>query len=130
VVSAAAFGSALLPGGLRGLASAPRTAPASVAPADAAPFVGGWTVTAFSQRGPATFALSVKTDAGKIAATVGSDGQATVTVPDISVAGQSLALTYPTHYAGTPVPTVMTLTPDGQGLKAALATMHGQVGMS
>src|SRR3954452_21299381 len=130
VVSAAAFGFALLPGGMRGLASAPQTAPPSVAPADAAPFVGDWTVAAFSQMGPATFALSVKTDAGKIAATVGSDTQATVTVPDISVTGKSLVLKYTTDYGGTPVPTVMTLTPDGQGLKAALAMMDGQFEMS
>ena len=54
----------------------------------------------FSQMGPATFALSVKPDAGKLAATVGSDGQATVSVHDISVAGKSLVLKYHTDYAG------------------------------
>src|SRR5213080_3618456 len=48
VVSAGALGFALLPGGVRGLASAPQTASGSVAPAQAAPFVGVWTVTAYA----------------------------------------------------------------------------------
>ena len=129
VVSACALGFALLPGGVRGLASAPQTA-ASVAPAQAAPFVGDWTVTAFSQMGPATFALSVKSDAGKVAATVGPEGQAPVSVQEISVAGKSLVLKDSTDFQGTPIPTVMTLTPDGQGLKADLAMMDGQFEMS
>ena len=129
VVSAGALGFALLPGGVRGLASAPQTA-ASVAPAQAAPFVGDWTVTAFSQMGPSTFALSVKSDAGKVAATVGPEGQAPVSVQEISVAGKSLVLKYSTDFQGTPIPTVMTLTPDGQGLRADMAVMDGQYEMS
>ena len=81
VVSAGALGFALLPGGVRGLASAPQTASAPVAPAQAAPFVGDWTVTAFSQMGPATFRAVGEDRRGEAAATVGSDGQAAVTVP-------------------------------------------------
>src|SRR3954453_16680961 len=108
VVSAGALGFALLPGGVRGLASAPQTPATPVTPAQSAPFVGDWTVTAFSQMGPATFALSVKADAGKVSATVGSDTQATVTVPEISVTGKSLVLKYATDFQGTPIPTVMT----------------------
>src|SRR4051812_37136831 len=130
VVSAGALGFALLPGGVPGLASAPQTTSGAVAPAQSAPFVGDWTVTAFSQMGPATFALSVKTDAGKVTATVGSDTQSTVTVSEISMTGKSLVLKYATDYQGTPIPTVMTLTPEGQGIKADLALRDGKYEMS
>ncbi|MEN3336775.1 MAG: hypothetical protein V7647_451, partial [Acidobacteriota bacterium] len=132
VVTAGALAIAVLPVGVRGLASVPSgQAPARpVTAGDAAPFVGDWTVTAYSQMGPSIFTLSVKTDAGKVTATVGPDAQPPVTVTDIAVAGKSLVLRYATDYQGTPIPTVMTLTPDGQGLKAELALMDGQFEMS
>ena len=132
VVTAGALAVAVLPGGLRGLASVPsaQTAASSITPAQAAPFAGDWTVTAFSQMGPATFALSVKADAGKVTATVASEPQPPVSVTQIALAGKSLVLRYVTDYQGTPIPTVMTLTPDGQNLKADLALMDGQFEMS
>ena len=46
----------------------------------------------------ATFAVSVKTDGGKVSATISADGQPTVNVTDISVVANSLVLKYMTRH--------------------------------
>ena len=51
-------------------------------------------------------------------------------VTDISLAGNNLVLKYFSNMQGTPISTVMTLTPDGAGLRANMAVMDGQYQMS
>ena len=58
-------------------------APAS---ADVAPFVGDWLVAMSMQSIEVSLAVAVKTDGGKVSATISSAGQPTVNVTDISVA--------------------------------------------
>ena len=66
---------------------APRqAAAASITPEQVAPFVGDWAVTVGMNTFEATFAVAVKTDGGKVTATVSADGQPTVNVTDISMA--------------------------------------------
>ena len=110
---------------------APRqAAAASITPAQAAPFLGDWAVTVNMNTVEATFAVAVKADGGKVTATVSSAGQPTVSVADISLAGKSLVLKYSTAIQGNPVSTAMTLTPEGQGLRANMALMDGQYEMA
>jgi hypothetical protein len=76
----------------------------SVTPAQAALFVGDWTVMTTSQMGPATFAVSVKVDSGKVQATVSSDAQPAVNVTDISLVAKSLVLKYFIDYQARQFP--------------------------
>src|SRR5690242_8791902 len=94
-------------------------------PAQVAPFAGDWLVNVAMQAIESTFVLSVKTDGGKVTATIRSETQPTVTVSDLSMAGNSLVLKYTTEYGGNSIPTVMTLTPQGQGLRAQMSMMEG-----
>ena len=112
-------------------AQAPRpSAPTSITPEQVAPFLGDWAVTVNMNTFEATFAVAVKADSGKVTATVSSAGQPTVNVADISLAGKSLVLKYSTDIQGNPVSTAMTLTPEGQGLRANMALMDGQYEMA
>ena len=120
-------------GGSQAPGQGPRaaTAPASsITPEQAAPFVGNWLVTLAMGANNFSVAVAVTTDAGKVAATVTSDNQQTTNVTDISLAGKSLVLKYVTSMQGTPLSNVMTLTPDGAGMKANLAVMDGQYEMA
>ena len=92
--------------------------------AQIAPFVGDWLVTLAVMANEATFAVAVKNDGGKVSATIGADGQPTVNVTDISVVAKSLVLKYMTEAMGTPLPTVLTLTPvkESRTISASAAT--------
>ena len=82
--------------------------------------------------GEATLAVGVKADAGKVTATVSSDTQPTVNVTDISLSGKSLVLKYVSSMQGTPISTVLTLTPDAAGpaLRVNMAVTDGQYEMA
>jgi mono/diheme cytochrome c family protein/glucose/arabinose dehydrogenase len=112
-------------------AQAPRTAPAAPITAEqAAPFIGDWAVSVGMNTFEATFAVAVTADGGKVTATVSAASQPTINVSDVSIAGKSLVLRYSSDLQGSPVPTTMTLTPDGQGLRANMALMDGQFEMA
>ena len=113
-----------IPGAGQAAPQAARSA-SSITPEQAAPFIGDWLVSSCPwARRDATLAVSVKADAGKVTATVGSDTQPTVNVTDISLSGKSLLLKYITDMQGTPLSTAITLTPDG----ARPAREHGAHG--
>jgi hypothetical protein len=78
----------------------------------------------------AGFALAVKSEGGKPTATITADGQPTVNVTDISAVGNNLVLKYSMSIQGTPISSVLTLTPDGPGLRASMAIMDGQYEMA
>jgi mono/diheme cytochrome c family protein/glucose/arabinose dehydrogenase len=119
------------PAGIGASSQAPRSAAAAAVTAEqAAPFVGDWAVSVGMNTFEATFAVAVKADGGKVTATVSAAGQPTINVGDISLAGKSLVLRYSTDLQGSPVPTTMTLTPEGQGLRANMALMDGQFEMA
>ena len=95
-----------------------------------APFVGDWLVSLAMQSIEVSLAVVVKSDAGKVSATIGSQGQPTINVTDISMSANRLVLKYVTEAMGTALPTVLTLTPEGPGLRANMAIMDGQYQMS
>ena len=95
-----------------------------------APFVGDWLVSLSMQSIEVSLAVGVKSDAGKVSATISSQGQPTINVTDISMSANRLVLKYVTEAMGTALPTVLTLTPEGPGLRANMAIMDGQYEMS
>jgi hypothetical protein len=99
----------------QGSGQAPRQGsgqPTTATAAQIAPFVGDWLVTVQVMANDAIFAVSVKNDGGTPSATIRSDGQPTVNVTDITVAGNSLVLVYVAADGHADL-TVLTLTPDG-----------------
>jgi hypothetical protein len=103
---------------------------AAATPAQAAPFIGEWGVAVTSQMGPMTLKLSVKADDRAVRATVVSDTQPPVNVTNITLVNGSLLLRYASDYQGTPIPTVMTLTPRGQELAVHMSVLDGQFEMN
>src|SRR3954469_10096257 len=114
-------------------------APGQNAGAAAAPsFVGDWVVTVAMGATQSTSIVSVKNDAGKLTATVTPEGQAPVAVPSVAVTNGSLVLKYTLDYQGTPISSVMTLTPETTAgaagapgsARVQMAVMDGQYEMS
>ncbi|HYT74688.1 MAG TPA: c-type cytochrome, partial [Vicinamibacterales bacterium] len=130
VAVAAALGlyvGAFSPAALQGLAQPSGPAPSA---AQLAPFAGDWVVTVAMEATQATLLVSIKNDGGKATATVGSDASPTVTVSNLSLSGNRLVLRYTTDYQGTPIATVMMLTPQGDVLRAQMSMLDGQYEMS
>jgi hypothetical protein len=107
--------------------AAQSAAPAAVTPAQAAPFLGDWVVTAEGQQGPLTFALAVKVTDGKVAAEISSDQMpAKQAITDITKTGEILTLKYALDYQGNSVPVMITLTPAAETLKVSFDFAGGQ----
>lgn len=87
------------------------SAPAVITAADAAPFLGDWTINASSDMGPVVFALSLKNTDGKILGEIGSAAVGVSPITDITRAGANLVLKYTFFYEGNPVSAVVTLAP-------------------
>ena len=104
--------------------------PSPVSAADAAPFAGDWSVNLSTESFQNVFLLSVKTDGGKVSATISAQAQPTVNVTDISMSGKSLVLKYMTSMQGTTLSNVLMLTPQGADLTARLVLMDGQYEMN
>lgn len=86
-------------------------APTAATPENVASFLGDWTLSAEGPNGPGVFALSVKTDAGKVTAEISSEVQGKQPVTELLKKGTSLILKYGFDYQGNPVSVVVTLTP-------------------
>jgi len=98
------------------------TAPAQVTPAvtaatpeNAAAFLGNWTLNGTGANGPASFALTVKTEGGKVLAEITGPQMPRQAIADISKAASALVLAFNFDYQGQPIPVALTLTPaDGK----------------
>ena len=104
----------------------------AVTPADAAKFMGEWTLSfEGGPQGAFTINVSVKEDNGQLAPEVSSDFDATpIKVKDISKAGDSLVLKYMAGPNGE-FAIKLTLTPDGDDkLKGSVEAGDGQFSMS
>lgn len=94
-------------------APAPAADPTAATPQNAAAFLGDWTLSAQGPNGPAAFDLSIKTDAGKVAAEIASEAQGKQPIATISKTATGLVLKYGFDYQGMAIPAVVTLTPAG-----------------
>jgi len=101
--------------------------------AQAAPFLGDWTVnTSSAALGAQTYQLSVTRSGEALRATIKAPNQPPITVSDIRVSGVSLVLSYTASYPGMSIPTVLILTPNlgDASLRAEMSIMEGQLEMS
>jgi hypothetical protein len=86
----------------------------TLAPADAADFMGEWTLTLESQQGSFEQTLSVKDDAGKVVAEISSQMQPEVQkITDVTKSGGNLVLKFAGSFQGNPFDAAITVTPDG-----------------
>src|SRR5262245_43693187 len=84
-----------------------------VSAAQAAPFLGDWTVSASSPAfGAQTYLLSLTRSGETVRATIKAPNQAEIKVSDIRVSDKSLVLSYAASYPGMTIPTVLILTPE------------------
>jgi hypothetical protein len=94
-------------------------APAQVTAADAAPFLGDWTLDLQGANGPAMFNLSVKVENDKVVGEIGNDATETQKITSISKTDKSLVLNYSFPYEGNMIDAVVSLTPGTDGNMAA-----------
>lgn len=121
---------ATAPAALRVLAQArpaAATPPAGLTPAQAAPFMGDWSIATDSPMG--TVGISVKAEGSALRVAAIHGGQP-VPVTDVSLAGQNLVLRYMLPAQGTPISSAITLTPAGATRRASIAIMDGQYEIS
>jgi len=103
--------------------------PAAATQESAASFIGEWTMSAEGANGPVQIALSIKTDGGKVTGAI-TMGPASKDITDILVSGKSLVLKYDTDYQGSPIPTVVKLTPSGEKVAVEIDFQSGAYTMS
>jgi hypothetical protein len=104
---------------------APASARAQVTAADAAPFLGDWTLAMQGPNGPGTFNLSVKVEDDKVVGEIGSDALPTQKVTSISKTEKSLVVNYSFPWEGNSIDAVVSLTPGTDGKVAAQIDFAG-----
>jgi hypothetical protein len=124
-----AFAQAAAPAASPAAAQNP-AAPVAATPENAAAFIGDWTLSAEGANGPATFALAVKNDGGKVAGEISSEMQAKTPITDVWKGANSLILKYNFDYQGMAVPVVITLTPSGDKVDAQFDFADGAYQMA
>ncbi len=99
--------------------------PAQATPADAAPFLGEWTLTMQGPNGPGTFTLTLKAENEKVMGEIVNELVPVQTITNVSMASKSLRLTYTFPWEGNPVEAVVTLTPAEEGKTSAQIDFAG-----
>jgi len=96
-----------------------------VTAAEAAPFLGDWTLNLQGPNGPGTFAVSLKAEKEKVSGEISSDQLPKNPITSISMAGKSLVLGYSFTWEGNAVEAVVTLTPAEEGKTTAQIDFAG-----
>ena len=104
--------------GAAGAAAAPQGA-APISAAEAAPFLGEWTMALQGPNGPGTFTVTVSAEKEKVTAEIVADAIGKQPITSIALVDKSLVLGYSFNYEGNAVDAVATLTPDKEGKTAA-----------
>jgi hypothetical protein len=87
---------------------------AQLAPADAANFMGSWTVSLNSPQGSFDQTVVLKDEGGKVVAEMSSAmAPDTQKVTDVTKKGDDLVLKFAGNFQGNPFDAVITMTPDG-----------------
>jgi hypothetical protein len=104
---------------------------AQVTAADAAPFIGEWTLTLQGQNGPGTFDLTVKVEKDKVVGEIKSEQLPVQAISDVTKVDKSLVLRYSFDYQGNAVDAAVSLTPaDGDKTSAQIDFAGGAYVMS
>src|SRR5262245_36027409 len=80
-----------------------------VSPADAAAFLGDWTLTLQGPNGPGVFDLTVKVEKEKVVGEISNQQMPTQPISDVSKVDKSLMLSYSFTWEGNPVGAVVSL---------------------
>jgi hypothetical protein len=96
-----------------------------ISAADAAPYLGDWTLTMEGPNGPGVFNLSIKVEKDTVVAEIGSDATPTSKISTISKTEKALLLSYSFQYESMTVDAVVTLTPGAEGKTAAQIDFAG-----
>jgi hypothetical protein len=104
---------------------------AQVTAADAAPFIGEWTLAVQGPNGPAAFDLTVKVEKDKVVGEIKAPELPAQAITDVTKVDKSLVLRYSFDYQGSAVPTVVSLMPaDGDKTNAQIDFAGGAYLMS
>jgi len=96
------------------LVMTPIAAMAQLAPADAANFIGNWTVSLDTPQGSFDQSVVIKDEGGKVVAEMSSQMQPDVQkVTDVSKKGDDLVLKFSGNFQGNPFDATITMSPDG-----------------
>lgn len=100
----------------------------ALATAEAAAFVGSWTLTLESPQGAFAQTLVIKDAEGHVAAEISNELQPdAVAITDIAKAGEDLVLKFTGDFQGQPFNATITMTPDGDDKsKVSFDVMDGQ----
>jgi hypothetical protein len=98
---------------------------AQVTAADAAPFLGDWTLNLQGPNGPGTFDLSVKVEKDKVVGEIANANMASQAITDIVKVDKSLVLRYTFSYEGNPVDAAVSLSPGEEGKLVAQIDFAG-----
>lgn len=79
--------------------------------ADAAPFLGEWTLDLQGPNGPGVFTLIVKAEEEKVVGEISGAASEPQAITDITRSGESLVLRYTFNYEGSAVDAAVQLTP-------------------
>ena len=96
-----------------------------VSAADAAPFVGDWTLALQGPNGPGTFELFVKVEKAQVSGEISSELMPRQAIREISLVNKSLILSYVFTWEGSPVEAAVSLTPADGGKMTAQIDFAG-----
>ena len=107
--------------------AATQTSPASIpaTPAEAAPFLGDWTLSLKGPDRDAAFDLTVKTEGEKVVGEIAAPEQQKEFIPEAFMAEKTLKMRYSFNYQGNPIDAVVSLTPGADGAIAAQIDFAG-----
>jgi hypothetical protein len=110
---------------VRAETSSREQAAGQVSAADAAPFIGEWTLTLQGERGPGTFDLNVKVEKDKVVGEITGAQMPAQRIEDAAMADKSLILNYSFPYEGQAISTAIKLTPAAEGKTNAEMSFAG-----
>jgi hypothetical protein len=108
-----------------GPAASAAASAAQVTAADAAPFIGEWTLDLQGPDGPGAFDLIVKMEKEKVTGEITGGTIATQPIASVTKADQSLVLSYSFTYENNPVDAAVRLTPAPEGKMNAQISFAG-----
>jgi len=103
--------------------STPATVPATAA--DAAPFLGDWTLTMQGPDRAAAFDLTIKVEGEKVVGEISAAEMAKEFVPEAWMAEKTLRMRYSFNYQGNPIDGVISLTPAADKVDAQIDFANG-----
>jgi hypothetical protein len=103
--------------------STPANVPATAA--DAAPFLGDWTLTMQGPDRAAAFDLTIKVEGDKVVGEISAAEMAKEFVPEAWMAEKTLRMRYSFNYQGNPIDAVISLTPAADKVDAQIDFANG-----